>query len=46
MDAVLAMYLKEVQYDPITRIVHKPQERPEGAAPPECGVPLDETQAS
>jgi hemerythrin-like metal-binding protein len=46
MDAVLAMYLKEVQYDPLTRIVHKPQERPEGAAPPECGVPLDETQAS
>jgi hemerythrin-like metal-binding protein len=46
MDAVLAMYLKEVQYDPITRIVHKPQERPEGAAPPECGIPLDETQAS
>jgi len=46
MDAVLAMYLKEVQYDPITRIVHKPQVRPEGAAPPECGVPLDESQAS
>ncbi len=42
MDAVLAMYLKEVQYDPVTRIVHKPQERPEGAPPPECGVPLDE----
>jgi hemerythrin-like metal-binding protein len=46
MDAVLAMYLKEVQYDPITRIVHKPQERPEGAAPPECGVPLDEAPAA
>ena len=42
MDAVLAMYLKEVQYDPVTRIVHKPQERAEGAPPPECGVPLDE----
>lgn len=42
MDAVLAMYLKEVQYDPVTRIVHKPQERAEGAPLPECGVPLDE----
>jgi hypothetical protein len=46
MDAVLAMYLKEVQYDPTTRIVHKPQERVEGAAPPECGVPLDEAPAA
>jgi len=46
MDAVLAMYLKEVQYDPVTRIVHKPQERPEGAAPPECGVPVDEPPAA
>lgn len=42
MDAVLAMFLKEVQYDPITRVVHKPQVRPEGAPPPECGVPLNE----
>jgi len=25
MDAVLAMFLKEVAYDPVTRIVHKPQ---------------------
>ena len=39
MDAVLAMYLKEVQYDPLTRIVHKPQQLPEGVAAGECGVP-------
>ena len=39
MDAVLAMYLKEVQYDPLTRIVHKPQQLPEGVATGECGVP-------
>ena len=43
MDAVLAMFLKEVAYDPVTRIVHNPQVRAEGAPPPECGVPLDET---
>jgi len=42
MDAVLAMFLKEVQYDPVTRIVHKPQVLPEGVAAGECGVPLDE----
>ena len=42
MDAVLAMFLKEVEYDPITRIVHKPQVLPEGVAAGECGVPLDE----
>ena len=30
MDAVLAMFLKEVAYDPVTRIVHKPQVLPEG----------------
>ncbi len=41
MDAVLAMFLKEVQYDPVTRIVHKPQVLPEGVAAGECGVPLD-----
>ena len=46
MDAVLAMFLKEVQYDPVTRIVHKPQVLPEGAPPPECGVPLDEVSPS
>ena len=46
MDAVLAMFLKEVQYDPTTRIVHKPQVLPEGAPPPECGVPLDEVSPS
>jgi hypothetical protein len=46
MDAVLAMFLKEVAYDPVTRIVHKPQVRPEGAPPPECGVPLDETSTA
>ena len=39
MDAVLAMYLKEVQYDPNTRIVHKPQQLPEGITAGECGVP-------
>jgi len=39
MDAVLAMYLKEVQYDPSTRIVHKPQQLPEGVTAGECGVP-------
>jgi hemerythrin len=39
MDAVLAMYLKEVQYDPQTRIVHKPQQLPEGVTAGECGVP-------
>jgi hemerythrin-like metal-binding protein len=39
MDAVLAMYLKEVQYDPSTRIVHKPQQLPEGITAGECGVP-------
>ena len=39
MDAVLAMYLKEVQYDPQTRIVHKPQQLPEGITAGECGVP-------
>ena len=43
MDAVLAMFLKEVQYDPETRIVHKPQVLPEGVTAGECGVPLDET---
>ena len=42
MDAVLAMFLKEVEYDPVTRIVHKPQVLPEGVAAGECGVPLDE----
>jgi len=36
---VLAMYLKEVQYDPLTGIVHKPQQLPEGVAAGECGVP-------
>ena len=39
LDAVLAMFLKEVQYDPLTRIVHKPQQLPEGVAAGECGVP-------
>ena len=39
MDAVLAMYLKEVQYDPNTRIVHKPQQLPDGITAGECGVP-------
>ena len=39
MDAVLAMYLKEVQYDPLTGIVHKPQQLPEGVTAGECGVP-------
>jgi hypothetical protein len=28
-----------VQYDPLTRIVHKPQQLPEGVAAGECGVP-------
>jgi hemerythrin-like metal-binding protein len=42
MDAVLAMFLKEVAYDPVTRIVHKPQVLPEGVQAGECGVPLDE----
>ena len=42
MDAVLAMFLKEVAYDPVTRIVHKLQVLPEGVAAGECGVPLDE----
>ena len=42
MDAVLAMFIKEVEYDPVTRIVHKPQVLPEGVAAGECGVPLDE----
>ena len=45
MDAVLAMFLKEVQYDPVTRIVHKPQVLPEGVAARECGVPLDEASS-
>ena len=45
MDAVLAMFLKEVEYDPLTRIVHKPQVLPEGVAAGECGVPLDETSS-
>jgi hemerythrin-like metal-binding protein len=45
MDAVLAMFLKEVQYDPVTRIVHKPQVLPEGVAAGECGVPLDEVSS-
>ncbi len=45
MDAVLAMFLKEVEYDPVTRIVHKPQVLPEGVAAGECGVPLDETSS-
>jgi hemerythrin-like metal-binding protein len=45
MDAVLAMFLKEVEYDPITRIVHKPQVLPEGVAAGECGVPLDEVSS-
>lgn len=39
MDAVLAMYLKEVQYDPQTRIVHKPQQLQESVSAGECGVP-------
>jgi hemerythrin len=43
MDAVLAMFLKEVEYDPVTRIVHKPQVLPEGVEAGECGVHLDET---
>ena len=42
MDALLAVFLKEVEYDPLTRIVHKPQVLPEGVAAGECGVPLDE----
>ncbi|MFM7800650.1 MAG: hemerythrin domain-containing protein, partial [Limnohabitans sp.] len=37
MDAVLAMFLKEVQYDPVTRIVHKPQVLPEGVEAGVCG---------
>ena len=45
MDAVLAMFLKEVQYDPVTRIVHKPQVLPEGVEAGECGVPLDEASS-
>ena len=45
MDAVLAMFLKEVEYDPVTRIVHKPQVLPEGVAAGECGVPLDEVSS-
>ena len=45
MDAVLAMFLKEVAYDPVTRIVHKPQVLPEGVAAGECGVPLDEVSS-
>ena len=45
MDAVLAMFLKEVAYDPVTRIVHKPQVLPEGVAAGECGVPLDEASS-
>ena len=45
MDAVLAMFLKEVQYDPVTRIVHKPQVLPEGVAAGECGLPLDEASS-
>jgi len=45
MDAVLAMFLKEVQYDTETRIVHKPQVLPEGVAAGECGVPLDEASS-
>jgi len=45
MDAVLAMFLKEVQYDPVTRIVHKPQVLPEGVQAGECGVPLDEASS-
>ena len=42
MDAVLAMFLKEVAYDPVTRIVHKPQVLTEGVQAGECGVSLDE----
>ena len=45
MDAVLAMFIKEVEYDPLTRIVHKPQVLPEGVAAGECGVPLDEASS-
>jgi hemerythrin len=45
MDAVLAMFLKEVHYDPVTRIVHKPQVLPEGVQAGECGVPLDEASS-
>jgi hemerythrin-like metal-binding protein len=45
MDAVLAMFLKEVEYDPVTRIVHKPQVLPEGVAAGECGVPLNEVSS-
>ena len=45
MDAVLAMFLKEVAYDPVTRIVHKPQVLPEGVQAGECGVPLDEASS-
>ena len=45
MDAVLAMFLKEVAYDPVTRIVHKPQVLPEGVAAGECGVPVDEASS-
>ena len=45
MDAVLAMFLKEVAYDPVTRIVHKPQVLPEGVATGECGVTLDEASS-
>ena len=45
MDAVLAMFLKEVEYDPVTRIVHKPQVLPEGVAAGECGEPLDEASS-
>ncbi len=45
MDAVLAMFLKEVAYDPVTRIVHKPQVLPEGVAAGECGEPLDEASS-
>ena len=36
MDAVLAMFLKEVEYDPVTRIVHKPQVLPEGVEAGSC----------
>ncbi|NDC62019.1 MAG: hemerythrin [Betaproteobacteria bacterium] len=33
MDAVLSMYLKEVQYDPLTRLMHKPPERADRVQP-------------
>ena len=42
MDAVLAMYLKDVQYDPLTGIGHTPQQRPEGVTAGACGVPEEQ----